>query len=136
MRCWDPDDQGDRNARDINDVIALLCRVVAILCGAIILAIAFFIALPALGHEGDAELDAWYRSLTQPGTGMSCCNLMDCKPTPYRMTLDGYMVPIDGGWQKVPPEVVIHNKVNPTSEGVLCHSPTRGILCFVPGPET
>lgn len=68
------------------------------------------------GHhgQGHAQHHDWYRALKQPGTGMSCCSRLnenegDCRPVRayYDDSAERWMALIDGGWQPVPPRVVI-----------------------------
>lgn len=84
----------------------------------------------------DPRYQSWFESLRQPGTGMSCCSMADCRPTQYR-TRDGhYEALVQGKWETVPPEAVLQRTSNPTGNAVVCYTPFRGILCFVRGPET
>jgi len=85
----------------------------------------------------DPALRPWFESLKQPGSGVSCCSISDCRPVQYRLAPDGYEALIDSGWIQVPKDRVLHNKQNPLGRAVLCRSPASGtIFCFVPGPET
>jgi len=44
-----------------------------------------------------------------------CRDIVDGHRTTYDMRGDGYWVPIEGAWQHVPPEPVVHNAGNPGS---------------------
>jgi hypothetical protein len=75
----------------------------------------------------------WYRSLKQPGTGVGCCDLSDCRQTTARL--------VDGAWRAltpagievdIPPHLVLHHEAHPGGAAVLCWLPTPGVLCFVP----
>jgi hypothetical protein len=57
-----------------------------------------------MGHEA---MHYWYKTLKQPGTGMSCCNDTDCRPTASRMVGDKVEVVIDGRWVTVPPDKIL-----------------------------
>lgn len=104
-----------------------------------------FILCCLLGHataiaedRSASDLGAWFKSLTVPSTGGSCCDLSDCRrlaPRDVRVTLDGYMVRIDGAWLPVPAKAILPRKANPTGDAVVCYLPGRGILCFVRPPE-
>ncbi|KAA5612071.1 hypothetical protein [Rhodovastum atsumiense] len=83
----------------------------------------------------DPELAPWYNSLRQPGTGISCCSIADCRPVDYRVVQDRYEAFIAGAWRAVPPDRVLHREDNPTGRAVVCWTPTAGIMCFVKGPE-
>lgn len=90
------------------------------------------------GRHAQSEYNGWFRSLTIPGSGGSCCDLSDCKRTEYRMDGDHYeAVAPDKTWIAIPPESVIYNKGNPTGEPILCARPDGNggwkVLCFVPG---
>lgn len=99
-------------------------------------------ALPRLATaeppaDADPALRPWFESLKQPGSGVSCCSIADCRPVTYRLAPNGYEALLDSGWVRVPDDRVLHNKYNPVGRAVLCRSPASGrIYCFVPGPET
>src|SRR5215212_9154635 len=52
--------------------------------------------------NADPALRPWFESLKQPGTGVSCCSISDCRPVQYRLASDGYEALIDSGWVRVP----------------------------------
>lgn len=85
--------------------------------------------------DADPALAPWFRDLRVPGTGRSCCSVADCRPAEARTRGDHYEVLIEGRWIAVPPERVLDRADNPTGRAVVCWTPTRGILCFVRGPE-
>ena len=35
--------------------------------------------------NADPALGTWFRSLIEPGTGISCCSITDCRATDYRI---------------------------------------------------
>jgi hypothetical protein len=84
----------------------------------------------------DPSLAPWFQSLRQPGTGVSCCSIADCRQTDYRTNGDAYEALIDGEWLVVPSEKVLHRVDNPTGRAVVCYLPGRGIMCFVTPDET
>ena len=86
--------------------------------------------------DADMSLAPWFQSLQQPGTGMSCCSIADCRPTDFRILNGHYQALIEGDWHDVPPEVVLERMDNPTGRAVVCYTPYRGIMCFIKGPET
>lgn len=79
----------------------------------------------------DPTLAPWFQSLRQPGTGISCCSVADCRLTDYRTTPDGYEAMVEDRWLVVPPEKVLQRVGNPTGKAVVCYTPVSGILCFV-----
>ena len=87
--------------------------------------------------NADPALRPWFESLRQPGTGVSCCSISDCRPVQYRLSNSGYEALIDSGWVRIPKDKILHHQTNPLGRAVLCRSPASGtIYCFVPGPET
>ena len=88
-------------------------------------------------ENADPALHAWFESLKQPGSGVSCCSIADCRPVEYRLVADGYEAYIDTKWVHVPDDKVLHGTFNPVARGIVCRSPISGtILCFVPASET
>jgi len=110
---------------------------------AAVLWIASFIALVTGGsvaappENADPALHGWFESLKQPGSGVSCCSIADCRPVEYRLAPDGYEAYIDANWMHVPDDKVLHGMLNPVARGIVCRSPISGsILCFVPASDT
>lgn len=97
---------------------------------------------PANGNPAYAD---WFHSLTIPSgqyAGTSCCSVADCRTTDYKVDGDHYVVRIpadidnpskDGKekWLAVPPDKILQRIDNPTGQGVVCYTPSRGIMCFV-----
>ena len=74
-------------------------------------------ASPCLAHDpaGHAQHhDAFYKSLKQPGTNVSCCNDRDCRPAPHRVTPNGVQFFIAGKWFTPPAEKLIETDESPT----------------------
>lgn len=101
-------------------------------------------AFAAPPQNADPALAPWFQSLKQPKSGASCCSIADCRPVRYRIMGTDYEAFLDretfgnsapNQWTKVPPEVILRQRENPTGDGVLCFSFGR-ILCFIRGPET
>jgi hypothetical protein len=40
-------------------------------------------------ENADPALHGWFESLKQPGSGVSCCSIADCRPVEYRLATDG-----------------------------------------------
>jgi hypothetical protein len=97
-------------------------------------------AAPPDNTPVDPTLRRWYEQLRQPGSGMLCCSISDCRTRNYRQQDDRYEVEIDGGWFGVPANTVLRDTANPTQKAVVCYTrkPDRAgtpeILCFIP-PE-
>jgi hypothetical protein len=86
--------------------------------------------------DADPAQAPWFNSLRQPGSGISCCSVADCRPVDYRTVDNHYEAFIEGEWLAVPPERVISRADNPTGRAVVCWTKLSGIMCFVRGPET
>jgi len=93
-------------------------------------------AYAAPPENADSSLAPWFQSLRQPGSGISCCSMADCRAIEYRTSATGYEAFIDDKWLAVPPDRVLQNTANPTGRAVACYIPGRGILCFVRPAET
>lgn len=59
--------------------------------------------------------DELYKSLKQPGTGVSCCNNMDCRPAPHRMTATGVEFFVAGRWIMPPADKLIEHEMTAQS---------------------
>jgi hypothetical protein len=102
-------------------------------------AAALLAAIPAQAappENADPALAPWFQSLRQPETGMSCCDIADCRPTEYRTVGDSYEAWVDNKWMPVPARRVLQRADNPVGRAVVCWTPQRGIMCFVRGTET
>jgi hypothetical protein len=86
--------------------------------------------------NADMSLAPWFQDLRQPGTGMSCCSMADCRQTDFRIAGSHYEAMVDGEWREVPPDTILQRTDNPTGRAVVCYTPSRGIMCFIRGPET
>jgi hypothetical protein len=86
--------------------------------------------------DADPAMAPWFNSLRQPGSGISCCSIADCRPVDYRTVDNHYEAYIEGEWRAVPPDKVISRADNPTGRAVVCWTKLSGIMCFVRGPET
>jgi hypothetical protein len=73
--------------------------------------------------------DFYFKLNRNDGKG-TCCNLMDCRPTPSRMVGDHYEVKVDGEWTPVPNDK-INNVVAPDGGAHVCAprqvGPNKGV---------
>jgi hypothetical protein len=46
---------------------------------------------------------AWFKSLRQPGTGMSCCDIADCHKTVADWRGGQWWAIVQGAWTPIPP---------------------------------
>ena len=106
------------------------CRDVASKLGAVLI---LFVGSASAAPPPDSNLQYkdWFESLRQPGTMALCCSISDCRMTAYRTDAEGYEVPINNRWVRVPPDKVLNRIANPTGRGVVCYTPPENILCFV-----
>ena len=99
-------------------------------------------AAPA-GSNPDSAVSGWFRDLKAPGTGISCCDVSDCRGVRTRMVggrLEAFIGRSEFGtgapndWVVVPNSARLLPGPNPVGEPVACYFGGR-ILCFVGGPE-
>src|SRR5689334_12264101 len=69
--------------------------------------------------NADMTLAPWFQGLRQPGTGISCCSMADCRPTDFRTNGSHYEAMIEGEWRVVPPHVILEQIENPTGHAVV-----------------
>jgi hypothetical protein len=89
---------------------------------------------PPAGADPNSPLGLWYRSLTAPYSGGSCCSVADCRPVEARLVGEGWEIRVRGIWIEVPPSVVL-KRDNPDGRPIACIF-AGDILCFVPPPAT
>lgn len=98
-------------------------------------------------ENADPALSPWFKSLEQPGTGISCCSIADCRPVEWRTTAAGgyealvtkenFAPNVDQSrWVDIPPDKVLQRTDNPTGRAVMCWRPSTGVMCFIRGTET
>lgn len=93
----------------------------------------------------DPALAPWFKSLRQPRTDQSCCDMADCRRVQYRSTGDHFQAYIGDdfprwsnaphAWVDVPNGNVLHRRDNPTGEGIACWFQGQ-VLCFIEGNGT
>lgn len=83
-------------------------------------------------HPARAEdRGAWFKSLRQPGTGMSCCDVADCHQTMGDYRAGSWWAEIRGQFVQVPWDKVL-TKRTIDGEAYVCTGVADTILCFVP----
>ncbi len=82
----------------------------------------------------DPRLSAWFESLIDQDTMLPCCGEADCRAVEARVAVGHHEAFVEGAWQPVPEEKIVHRVDNPTGHAILCWSLDFGIMCFVPGP--
>jgi hypothetical protein len=83
--------------------------------------------LPAAAEE---DRGAWFKSLRQPDTGFSCCDISDCRRAEADWREGQWWAVVGGEWTAIPPDKELE-KQSIDGEAYVCSSPTRRIYCFV-----
>jgi hypothetical protein len=95
-------------------------RMSAITSAAMSCALMFASPLLAHDHSGHARFhENFYMGLKQPGTQMSCCNNLDCRPAPHRVTPNGVEFYIAGKWF-MPPADKLMEVTTPDASSHWC----------------
>jgi hypothetical protein len=114
-------------------------RTIAALAASCLIAVPVRAAPPP---GADPNLSPWFKSLRQPQTNLSCCDMADCRTVQYRI-VNGHFQAFIGGefarwqnppyaWVDVPDDAVLYHHDNPTGEGVACWAGAK-IICFIEG---
>jgi len=105
------------------------------------LAISLFCAVPAVARDGGRYANSphndWFRSLKQPGSEISCCDVSDCRPVEARTVAGKWEAEIENRWVEVPPAKILQSKSNPLGRAVACYwanGETIQWFCFVVPP--
>lgn len=110
-------------------------------------AAAALLACANLGHSqpppnADPALATFFHGLQQPGTGISCCSLADCRSldaSQVRVGPHGWQAFIDpktfpdapeAKWIDIPNDKILHGKAHPYGLATMCWMPALGVLCF------
>lgn len=78
---------------------------------------------------------SWFKSLKQPGSGFSCCDISDCRRTDAEWRGEGWTAiskGAGGAWVVIPPDKVLDQPKSLDGDAYLCESPNGRIYCFVP----
>jgi hypothetical protein len=100
-----------------------------------IIVLAAIAAFPAIAEETKGD---WFKSLKQPITGASCCDISDCKRTKAEFKGGQWWADVPGGGAKdaqvtpIPNEKVLKDKFSFDGEAYVCSGYDRRIYCFVP----
>ena len=92
-----------------------------------------FALILALSYVQSARAHDWYGDLKQPGTGYSCCNGEDCRPTRAYRDADGIWHAWVNGKEVTVPRHLVLEKVAPDGNSHICASKSGTIYCFVGG---
>lgn len=79
---------------------------------------------------------SWFKSLKQPGTGVSCCDISDCKAVEARWQAGGWWMQLpDASWLEVPQAKVLQQPMSIDGEAYACTLVYDGdtlVRCFIP----
>ena len=81
-------------------------------------------------YHDTPEKDAWFKSLRQPGSGISCCSKSDCERTKAEFIGGQWQAVVNGVWTVIPPEKLL-DTMSYDGEAYVCNSPSGAIYCFV-----
>jgi hypothetical protein len=111
-------------------------------CVGLLVFLAAVTATAAPPQNADPSLASWFRSLTNPVVGLSCCAEADghiLSDADWRTKGNGYEIRVGENWWPVPPETVLNHVPNPTGGAVAFWEAHRhqkndrppNIYCFV-----
>lgn len=86
---------------------------------------------PTAAQDGHAEHHDEYQHWKQPGSGLSCCNEKDCRPTRAYLTEEGWRAWDGLRWLLVPWPVVLDLRAK-DGRTHLCATPAGHVYCLVP----
>jgi hypothetical protein len=97
-----------------------------------LLGIALMFGLAGWDVAAASEQDrgSWFKSLRQPMTGFSCCDISDCRRTDADWRQGQWWAVVSGEWTPIPPDKELE-KQSIDGDAYVCSSPTRRIYCFV-----
>lgn len=95
--------------------------------------VATLLVLVTLASAQDRK--AWFKSLRMPGSGISCCDVSDCKQTDAVWQGGGWWARsnVSGKVVAIPPAKVLQLPHSIDGEAYLCEGPASAtIFCFIP----
>lgn len=88
------------------------------------------VAFPMSQAFAAEDRGAWFKSLKQPGSNTSCCDISDCRRTTADWREGQWWAVVAGEWTPIPPTREL-DKQSIDGDAYVCSSPTRHIYCFV-----
>jgi hypothetical protein len=85
----------------------------------------------ATGAGFAQDRGAWFKSLKQPVTGASCCDISDCRRADADWKDGQWWADVEGQWTPIPKEKEL-KKTSIDGEAYVCSGYGRKIFCFVP----
>lgn len=108
-----------------------------VLIGFLLFALLAFLMIVHLAtQQAHAESRAeWFKSLKQPMTGASCCDISDCKRTKANWEKGQWWADVQGVWTPIPKDKILTDKASIDGEAYVCSGFARRIYCFIkPSP--
>ena len=90
-----------------------------------------------MARKGDMSRADWFKSLRQPDTGLSCCDISDCKRTQADWKQGGWWATVRGLKRPVPADKVLERPRSIDGEAYVCATEIGNpayatIYCFIP----
>lgn len=101
------------------------------------MAVALLASSGATAAAAQQDRGSWFKSLRQPVTGASCCDISDCRQADAKWINKApskdwqWWAEVQGEWIPIPPEKVL-KKRSIDGEAYVCSGYDRRIYCFVP----
>ena len=73
---------------------------------------------------------SWFKSLKQPATGMSCCDISDCAQTTADWRNGQWWAIVKGEWTPIPQEKELEKR-SIDGDAYVCAGPRGTIYCFI-----
>lgn len=81
--------------------------------------------------SADEGRSAWFKSLKQPDTGYSCCDISDCRRTDADWQDGQWWAMVEGRMTPIPKKKELAKK-SIDGDAYVCSGRNRVIFCFVP----
>jgi hypothetical protein len=85
----------------------------------------------AIAHDPSTARGAWFKSLKQPGSDASCCDISDCRQTEANWRDGQWWAKVAGEWTPVPPSRELDKKSFDGEAYVCANRDFKIIYCFV-----
>jgi hypothetical protein len=100
----------------------------------------FTLSAVTTAHAQDQSRSDWFKSLLQPGTRFSCCDISDCRRTEAKWQRGQWWAEVKGTWRRIPATAVVSHPTSIDGDAYVCASNIDDlrlrtdpvIYCFVP----
>lgn len=110
-------------------LLRMLWTLLLMLIGVVILALLLLWLGPATAQPRDKG--EWFKSLKQPGSGGSCCDIADCKKTEADWRDGRWWAVVQGTWVAIPENTIVTKQYSYDGDAYVCHAPNSRIYCFI-----